>query len=244
MKIESGKRLYVAVIGARGYVGKAICDSLKNDSVHEVVEVTRTNYKKMKEQKYDIIINSSTPSKRFWAKQNPKKDFEETVRKTADLFYGWTFKKFIQISSVSSRCQLNTVYGRHKAAAENICYSPNNLIIRLGPIFDETLSKGVLIDMLQGNTVFVDGDSRYCFISLRFVAKWICSHLDRVGLVEVGAKTSIALNNIAKHLGKEIYFDGALDHQEIVNPEVSFPSADLVLEFLTEYKEKTRQCLA
>ena len=78
MKIESGKRLYVAVIGARGYVGKAICDSLKNDSVHEVVEVTRTNYKKMKEQKYDIIINSSTPSKRFWAKQNPKKDFEET----------------------------------------------------------------------------------------------------------------------------------------------------------------------
>ena len=55
MKIESGKRLYVAVIGARGYVGKAICDSLKNDSVHEVVEVTRTNYKKMKEQKYDIV---------------------------------------------------------------------------------------------------------------------------------------------------------------------------------------------
>ena len=236
MKSRSGKILRVAVIGARGYVGKAISETFKNDTLTELVEVTRTNYEEKKKQQYDIIINSSMPSKRFWAQQNPIQDFEETVKKTANLFYDWNYTKFIQVSSVSSRCQLDTVYGRHKAAAEQICSSPNTLIIRLGPLFDDTLSKGVLVDMLQGDTVFVDGNSRYCFASLNFVSNWIFSHLDHVGLVEVGANDSIALNDIARHLKKEIHFEGVLDHQEIVNPGPDYPSAQLVLDFLAKHK--------
>ena len=237
MESRFGKTLRVAVIGARGFVGKAISESLKINTLIELVEVTRKNYEEKKKQQYDIIINSSMPSKRFWAQQNPIQDFEETVKKTADLFYDWDYAKFIQVSSVSSRCQLDTVYGRHKAAAEKICSSANTLIVRLGPLFDQTLSKGVLVDMLKGNTVFVDGDSRYCFASLSFVSKWICSHLDRIGLVEVGANNSIALNEIASYLKKEIHFEGVLDHQEIVNPGPDYPNAELVLDFLAKFKK-------
>ncbi len=237
MESRFGKTLRVAVIGARGYVGKAISESLKINTLIELVEVTRKNYEEKKEQQYDIIINSSMPSKRFWAQQNPIQDFEETVKKTADLFYDWDYTKFIQVSSVSSRCQLDTVYGRHKAAAEKICSSANTLIVRLGPLFDQTLSKGVLVDMLKGNSVFVDGNSRYCFASLSFVSKWICSHLDRIGLVEVGANNSIALNEIARYLKKEIHFEGVVDHQEIVNPGPDYPNAELVLDFLTKSKK-------
>jgi len=237
MKTKSSKGLRIAVIGAKGYVGKGICDSLKNDNLNNLIEVTRINYEEKRNQEYDIVINSSMPSRRFWAKQHPIEDFEETVRKTVDLYYGWEYKKFIQISTISSRCQLDTVYGKHKLAAEKICTSTNTLIVRLGPMFGETISKGVLIDMLEGKTVFIDGDSRYCFASLEFVSNWICSNLSRVGLVEVGARNSIALKDIAKYLEKDIQFDGILDHQEIVNSEADFPNVELVLNFLTKYRE-------
>ena len=60
------------------------------------------------------------PSKRFWAQQNPKKDFRETVEKTFNIVNDWKSSKIIQISSISARSQLDTVYGRHKAASEKL----------------------------------------------------------------------------------------------------------------------------
>src|SRR3989344_5514186 len=111
----------IAVIGFKGYVGGALYQELLNSARYAVVGVSRENYSIMKEQDFDIIINCAMPSARFWAKNHPAEDFIETVKKTADLLYGWKFKKFVQISTVSARCQLDTVYGRHKAAAENLC---------------------------------------------------------------------------------------------------------------------------
>ena len=60
------------------------------------------------------------PSKRFWAKNNPYKDFIVTVEKTFKIANDWKSSKIIQISSISARSQLNTPYGRHKAAAEKL----------------------------------------------------------------------------------------------------------------------------
>ena len=37
------------------------------------------------------------PSKRFWAKKNPKLDFDETVNKTKYFVKNYDFKKFIHI---------------------------------------------------------------------------------------------------------------------------------------------------
>ena len=58
------------------------------------------------------------PSKRFWAKQNPKLDYEETVTKTKNILSDFKFEKIIHISSVSARCQLDTVYGKNKKMSE------------------------------------------------------------------------------------------------------------------------------
>src|SRR3989344_3420667 len=103
----------IAVVGARGYLGSAICRALPNYPEYQVMPVTRENYDEMKASEYDILINCAMPSARFWAKNNPEKDFVETVEKTAKLLYGWKFKKFVQISTISARSQLDTVYGRH-----------------------------------------------------------------------------------------------------------------------------------
>src|SRR3989338_3663862 len=222
----------IAVIGSNGYVGSAVYKELLKSPEHSVVGVTRENYGQMKEQEYDIIINSAMPSGRFWAKNNPEADFIETVKKTADLLYGWQSKKFIQISTVSARCQLDTVYGRHKAAAEKLCDFGENLIVRLGALYSEHMEKGVLLDMLQGRKVYVDGASRYSFIRLDFCASWIAQNLGRQGLVELGGKNAITLEAVAKHIGANVEFEGDINHQDIEGAEEGLPEAKQVLDFM------------
>lgn len=222
----------IAVVGASGYVGSALAAALARDPDIILSAVTRANYTRMQTREYDILINAAMPSKRSWARDNPESDFVETVRKTADLVYGWRFKKFVQVSSVSARCQLDTVYGRHKAAAEKICLFGDNLIVRLGPMYSGGLRKGVLIDMLEDRKVFVDGNSRYCFAPLEFVVSWISRNLTRSGIVELGARNAITLREVAEHLGCRIEFEGSLDHQEILSPEEDYPDAYDVLTFM------------
>lgn len=230
--------LSVAVVGAKGYVGSALYAALSHYPRYSVTGVTRENHANAQKRSFDILINAAMPAARFWAKNNPDKDFVETVQKTADLVYGWQFKKFVQVSTVSARCQLDTVYGRHKAAAEKVCGFGENLIVRLGSMYSPELKKGVLVDMVQGKKTFADAESRYCFAPLDFVVNWIASHLDRSGIVEVGARNAIALKDVAKHLGVKVEFEGALDHQEIEGPAPDFPDVRDVLNFLDNWKTK------
>jgi nucleoside-diphosphate-sugar epimerase len=222
----------VAVVGARGFVGTALVRAFKNSSSFEVIEVTRDNYAELRAGQYDLVVNAAMPSGRFAAKNRPLEDFRATVERTADLFYGWKFRRFLQVSSVSARCQLDTNYGRHKAAAELVCQGPETLVVRLGPMYSETLSKGVLIDMLHGRPVFVAAESRYCFAPLEFVCDWMSRNWTRTGTVEVGARNAIALRDVAAHLGRPIEFSGAVDHQEIPAPERDFPDVSGVFDFL------------
>jgi nucleoside-diphosphate-sugar epimerase len=228
----------VAVVGATGYVGSALSAALACRQSIAVTSVTRANYAEMRGRSYNVLINAAMPAARFWAKNNPEKDFVETVQKTADLVYGWTYGKFVQISTVSARCQLDTVYGRHKAAAEKICGFGDNLIVRLGPMYSKSLSKGVLVDMLQGRKVFIDAESRYCFAPLEFAANWVAANLGRSGTVEVGARNAVRLREVADYLGGDVEFEGALDHQEIEHPEPGFPDARWVFGYLDEMKKE------
>ncbi len=227
----------IAVIGSKGYVGGALYQELLRSAKYTVVGVTRENYADMKAQSFDIIINCAMPSARFWAKNHPEEDFIETVKKTADLLYGWKFKKFVQISTVSARCQLDTVYGRHKAAAEKLCDFGDNLTVRLGALYGEGMKKGVLVDMLEGKKVFVDKASRYSFISVAFCASWVASNLDRQGIVELGGKNAVALEDIAKHVQADIEFEGEINHQDIESAEENLPEAALVLDFIGNLKK-------
>jgi dTDP-4-dehydrorhamnose reductase len=229
--------MQIAVVGQNGYVGMALYEELKRFSEHSVIGVTRENYSDMQKKDFDVLINCAMPSGRFWAKNNPEEDFTETVKKTADLLYSWKFKKFVQVSTVSARCQLDTVYGRHKAAAEKLCDFGDNLIVRLGALYSENMKKGVLVDMLEEKTVYVDAKSRYSFISLSFCASWISSNLNHKGIVELGGKNAVSLEDVAKHLGIDVKFEGELNHQDIDNPQDDLPEASQVLSFLNDLKK-------
>lgn len=232
--------LTVAIFGASGFIGKKIYHALVKRK-YNVVPVSRNNYSECIGRRYDIVINSAMPSARFWAKTNPDKDFAETVQKTAGIFYGCQFKKFIQISTVSARCQLDTVYGRHKLCAENICNYGENLIIRLSSVYGPELQKGVLIDMLKGQKVYVDGESRYSFTNVNFVADYVATHLDLTGIVEVGSHNTLRMVDIAEYLNKRIEFEGPLDIQEIKNPGSGFPAAEEVYYYLETVKRQAHK---
>ena len=229
----------VAVIGARGFLGSALVSALSPSSEVTPVAVTRENYEEMRKDRYDVLINCAMPSARFWAAQHPDMDFIETVEKTANLLYGWTFKKMIHVSTISARCQIDTVYGRHKAAAEKLCDFDGHLIVRFGALYSTGITKGVLVDMVQNNTVFVDGESRYCFASVEFASNWIASNLHRSGVVEVGGRNAMVLKDIAKYLGSTSTFEGVIDHQEVQNPEPDFPEASEVLMFLDTWNKQS-----
>ena len=233
----------VAVFGANGFVGSSLCSALSANE-YKVVPVTRDNYAEHIGKYYDIVINSAHPAARFRAKNNPEQDFKDTVQKTADIFYKCKFKKFVQISTVSARCQLDTIYGRHKLAAENICNDGKSLIVRLGSMFGDKLNKGVLIDMLKGQKVFVDGESRYNFSSLEYVSGYIASHLHLSGVIEVGAFNTVRMTDIAKHLQVTIEFEGSVDIQETKNPDPNSPDAKEVFKFLDKMKDQITKPLS
>jgi nucleoside-diphosphate-sugar epimerase len=230
----------IAIVGSHGFVGAELVRAFAGLSTFEVTPVTRETYAEAQSREYDVVVNAAMPAGRFWARSRPLDDFRETVQKTADLFYGWRFRHFLQVSSVSARCQLDTVYGKHKAAAEAVCQGPDTLIMRLGPMYSERLRKGVLIDILQGRPVFAAGASRYCFAPLAFIGDWTARNWHRTGTLEVGARNAIELRAVARHLERTIDFTGALDHQEISGPEEDFPDVSGVLDFLDAVKTTTK----
>ena len=221
----------VAVVGARGYVGRGIALALRERGAVDLVEVTRESYDAARAGRYDVVVNAAMPSARFRARKEPAWDFEETVRKTADLLYGWDFGKLVQVSSVSARCQLDTAYGRHKAAAERLCDPARDLVVRLGPMYSDDLEKGVLVDILAGRKVWVDGSSRYGFAPRDWVASWIAGNLERTGIAEVGGRDALPLREVADRVGADVEFEGAADHQEFAGEE-GWPRAEAAVDWL------------
>lgn len=229
---------HIALIGASGHVGSALFEELRKDTSFRVEAVVRKNYSYWKKHPFDIVINAAMPSARFWAENNPQKDFVETVKKTADILYGWKYKKIIQISTISARSEQNLIYGRHKAAAETLCNFGENLIVRLTALYADTLNKGALIDIINGNKVYVSEKSTYSFASLSFVCKWIAQNLDKKGIIEVGARNTISLEEIVNYFKLSVAFEGRIDIQEVQNPLPDFPDAKEVLSYLDKKMKK------
>jgi nucleoside-diphosphate-sugar epimerase len=232
----------IAVFGSNGFVGSAICRKFKKNKI-QIVEINRQNYSKYISKNFNIIINSTMPAKRFWAKKNPELDYKETVVKTKNIISDFKFKKIIHISSVSARCQLNTIYGNNKKKSEDLIRNLNNyLIIRLGPLYGKDLLKGVLIDMIQDKKVFIDGKTKYSFTDVDWNAEWIMNNLNLSNeVVEIGATDYIQLDELSKLINSKSKFEGDLDDQIIQNRSYINNSSMLVLDFIKKIKNEIHQ---
>ena len=161
------------------------------------------------------------------------------VEKTNFFTSKFKFKKFVHISSVSARCQLNTVYGKNKKKSEDIvAKNPNNLIIRLGPIYGDSLDKGVLIDMLKSKTVYIDGSSQYSFTDTKWIGNWLVDNINKYsGVKEIGSKDFIVLAELAKKINSKSNFEGVVDNQIIEDLEEYESKSNDVYKFLNDFKK-------
>lgn len=224
----------IGVIGSNGYVGKKFCNILEKIRF-DFTKITRENYETFKNTNcFSYVINCAMPSGRFWAKNNPKSDFQETVKKTFDIKVDFSESKIIQISSISAKVQLDTVYGRHKRAAELLLDPERDLIIRLGPIYDSSMEKGALIDIVQGRKVFVSGDTKYAFTPLEWACQEIINMRDKTGIVELGAKNYLLLKDLRDKLKSDSEFEGIVDDQIFPEANDKCPDAQDVIKFAKE----------
>lgn len=220
----------VAVIGGKGFVGSILAQSFVKKNF-KVKIITRDNYKDYKNINFGFVVNAAMPSGRFWAKNNPDLDFLETVHKTFQIKNDFKDSKIIQISSISAKFQLETIYGRHKLAAENLLDHMNDLIIRLGPLYSSSVKKGAIIDIIKNQTVYVSGSSKYAFTPLEWACDEIVKSINLSGVHEIGAKNYIKLEDFAVAIKSNSNFLGGIDDQIFDNAPAYSPDANEVVEF-------------
>ena len=226
----------IAVIGAAGFVGSAVCQEVIRRGDYELIRVLRRDNAKLLIEDADIVIHTANPSKRYFAEKNPKSDFIESVEKTFILKRLFTDKKFILISSISARTQLETVYGRNRRACELIVNDYQGLIIRLGPMFSEQKRNGALYDIIKNNNVYVSEDTEYAFVNVRYNARKIIDLIDEVGLIELGARNSVRLSDLKQILKSSSVLKGPNDTQVPLNPPLDAPDVKDVIAFAVEMK--------
>lgn len=221
----------VAVIGAKGFVGEAICQEIKSRFDLELISISRGDDIEDLINMAEIVIHTSNPAKRFAAEKNPETDFVETIQKTFKILQLCKNKKIVLISSLSARTQLNTHYGRHRKACEILINNGENLIIRLGPMYGGSRTQDSIHDILLNRTVYVSGETKYAYVDVAYSAKKIVDLIDERGIYEVGAKNGIKLDVIKDYLKSDCVFQGFDDTQIPINPPSDAPDANEVLKF-------------
>lgn len=201
-------------MGAQGYVGSQICRAITHGGAHRLITVGRADDLHALLPDAEIVVHAANPAKRFQASQNPQRDFEETVEKTAGILRAARGKKFILISSLSCRTQLDTVYGRHRRACELLALLQGATVVRLGPLFGGNRTRDILHDILLGNPVFVSAQTLYAYTDVAWVGRRIVDFFTGgEGIFEIGAQNAVALADLAVRFQSQSSFSGPDDTQ-------------------------------
>ena len=225
-------KLNVAVVGAYGFVGKSLCSALKSTKNVALVEIGRNDDLENLIKKADTVIYAANSSKRFWAKNNPELDFHDTVEQTCKVKKLSKGKKFILISTISARVQLDTPYGRNRRSCETMLVDDSDaLIFRLGPMYGTERPTGALHDIVSNNKCFVSGDTYYAYVDVEYNARKITELLHCKGLIELGARNSISLNEIKEAVGSRTTFEGPVDTQILQTTQKDAPDAYDIVSF-------------
>jgi len=224
----------VAVVGAAGFVGSQIVKALKERGDYNLIEVFRGDAIEEQVSTADIIVHAANPAKRFNAEQHPMEDFLETVGKTAHFFGLAHGKRFVLISSLSCRTQLNTQYGRHRRACEWIALTGDSVVVRLGPMFGGHRKQDILHDILAGRRVYVSAETKYAYTDVAWVGRKIVDLFEaEKGILEIGAKNYVRLGDLATHFSSNSEFSGA-DDTQIPEDFSEGPDANLVYKYAQE----------
>jgi len=227
----SSNTLNVAVVGANGFVGSNICNTIEESEKYKLIRVTRGDEIQVVAKNADLVIHAANPAGRFKAETNPLNDFMETADKTFQILSQVKDKPFIMLSSLSCRTQLNTNYGRNRRFCELLVLAQGGKVVRLGPMFGGERKKDTLHDLLVGRQVYISSETRYAYADVSWVAKRIVELLSSPsGLYEIGARNAISLKELHDYFSSKSNFSGT-DDTQIPEQCDDGPDARLVLDF-------------
>lgn len=230
----------VAVAGAAGFVGSHIARAVTDSGRYRLLPVVRGDSADRRFAGADIVVHAANPAGRFQAHQNPLRDFQETVEKTALLLAAARGKPFVLISSLSCRTQLDTGYGRHRRACELLALAAGALVVRLGPMFGGGRTRDSLHDILAGRPVFVAAESRYAYADVAWVGRQVVDMLETAGgggIREIGARNAVRLADLRDRFGSSSAFSG-VDDTQLPEGMAEGPDANDVFAFAE--REKAR----
>lgn len=228
----------VAVAGAAGYVGSQIALAVAASGRYHLIPVLRTDPWEMLFANADIIVHAANPARRFQAEKDPVHDFEVTVEKTARFLNLARGKRFVLVSSLSCRTQLNTSYGLHRRECELMVLAEDSLVVRLGPMFGGNRTSDTLHDILAGRRIFVAAVTQYAYVDVAWAGQKIVEMLETSdGLHEIGARNTVRLGDLCDHFGSTSIFSG-IDDTQIPEDSTDGPDAREVFSFAE--KEKSR----
>ena len=230
----------VAVVGAAGYVGTQIARAVVVSGRYNLIPVLRSDSTEELLDSADIVVYAANPARRFQAEKDPIHDFEETVEKTARFLALAGGKRFVLVSSLSCRTQLNTTYGRHRRACELIALADDALVIRLGPMYGGNRTDDTLHRILSGSQVFVAVETRYAYVDVAWAGQKIVELLEAPGgLREIGARNAVCLADLRDYFASTSTFSG-IDDTQIPEGFTNGPDAKDVFHFAEKERRASR----
>ena len=107
-------------------------------------------------------------------------------------------------------------------------------------MFGEGKLIGALSNIINNETVFVSSSTRYAYVNVQYNAEdtLFLDNDSLKGCIELGAKDSIELGELAKILGSDSEFEGADDTQVPISPQKDAPSSKDVIKFAESIRSK------
>jgi len=178
-----------AVIGARGFLGSALCAEAAAHGC-SLVPVTRDSYPSAIGAAPDLLFFAAGNSKKYLDDRDPVLAFDLTVAAVRRAIADFRPRRFVLLSSgavypCESDPALNaestpidpaaipTRYGFHKRLAELLVLrdAPSPLVLRLGGFVGPGLVKNAVRDILAGGSLFIHPDSALQFMHTRDFAR-------------------------------------------------------------------------
>ena len=204
----------IGLVGASGFVGSAIFRRFAQLAQFECQPILRGDNFENKIREVDFVIYSANSAKRFFANSNPEIDRKEIFEKTIRFLDASKNKPFLLVSSISCRTQLGTPYGINRRDCENAVLEYGGSVVRLGPMFGITRLRDVVHDICENRNVFVSKDSKQSFSSIDWNGAYIADNFASwSGTIEIGARNSIILGDLAAHVNSSSEFTGEIDDQ-------------------------------
>lgn len=190
------------VLGGSGFVGSAIVEEAGRRG-YNVLSVGRQNYQEFVGTTCDILINAAGNSRKYLATQDPKEDFDRSVRSVEYSLNEFRASLYIYLSSIDVYSDLAdpnrnhetspidanrlSAYGFHKYMAEQLVrfHAKSWLIFRMGGFVGHGLWKNSIYDMLKHKPLRVCPDSAYQYLNTRHLAEIAFQMLESGARAEV-----------------------------------------------------------